>query len=109
MAKAVELRKAEPKLSESQAFARAYQANPQLAAQEKIERAERTAKAMPAPSTVAKRASRSVSEMVASRAAAVQRQHCSMNYQDCVAAVLNRDPTLRLAYQNEMQQLGGGK
>jgi hypothetical protein len=99
MAKAAELRKAEPKLSEHQAFAKAY-ASP---ANRSIALAEREARQSKANTVevMAKAASTSVCERVHRAAAAVQVQHPRASLQEAIDHVLGRDPTLRSAYEME--------
>ena len=85
---AVELRKAEPKLSEAQAFARVHELNPRLA---KAEREERR-------STVAKS---TAAERLAERAAAVRKLHPNIGIEDTIARVKACNGELVKAFQHE--------
>jgi hypothetical protein len=146
MQKAAEVRKLDPNLSASQAFARAYEAphNRELAKAERAERravvqkgagdrlvaaAARIREHHPAISMedaiatarkrnreldaqftreqsashgpVTKAPSGALGSRVHALAAAVARQHPGMSHDECVHAVLNRNPALAVAWQRE--------
>ncbi len=87
MALATELRKAEPKLSQAQAFAKVYTSNPRLARQEREERR----------GTVTK----SAADRLAGRAAAVRKLHPNTSAEDAIAMVKARNPELVDAFQHD--------
>ena len=97
---AAELRKSEAALTSEQAFAKVYTdpRNMELVARCKAEeRARRYAV------TMAKAARSTIGDRVARLAAALAQQHRDLTHDDAVQRVLQRNPDLARAYQNELK------
>jgi hypothetical protein len=88
MALANKLRKAEPKLSEAQAFAKVYEMNPRLA---RADREERLA-------TIAKR---DAGDRLAAAAARIRQGHGAISMDDALAIAKRKNPELVAAYRRD--------
>jgi hypothetical protein len=102
MAKAEELRKSEPKLSEAQAFAKVYESreNRELVDASKSEHAER-ALSTGASSTMVAKGHDSAGDRLARCAAALVRQHKDLSHADAFQHAKERNPELAAAYERE--------
>jgi hypothetical protein len=102
MAKAADLRRIDPTLSQHQAFAKAYSHYRDLADADRLERRTAMFKAF-TKRDVAKDSSSSkpIANRVASLAAALCRQHKDMSHDSAIQAVLSRNSDLAAALQRE--------